>query len=45
MPHVSPERWLVLSPYLDEALEIPAADRTAWLASIQARDMALAALS
>jgi serine/threonine protein kinase len=43
MPHVSPERWRLLSPYLDEALEIPAAERTAWLASIQARDMALAA--
>ncbi len=43
MPHVSPERWRVLSPYLDEALEIPAADRTAWLASIQARDISLAA--
>ena len=43
MPHVSPERWRVLSPYLDEALEIPAAQREAWLASIQARDISLAA--
>lgn len=43
MPHVSPERWRVLSPYLDEALEIPADGRAAWLASIQARDTVLAA--
>ena len=43
MPHVSPDRWRVLSPYLDEALEIPTSDRAAWLASIHARDTALAA--
>ena len=39
---ISPERWRVLSPYLDEALEIEAAEQAAWLASISARDPALA---
>ena len=43
MPPVSPDRWRVLSPYLDEALEIPTERRAAWLASIRARDVALAA--
>ena len=40
---VSPERWRALSPYLDEALEIPTGERGAWLASIQERDGSLAA--
>ena len=43
MPPINPDRWRVLSPYLDEALEIAAEDRAAWLASISARDSALAA--
>jgi serine/threonine protein kinase/tetratricopeptide (TPR) repeat protein len=43
MPHVSPERWRALSPYLDEALEIPTAGRAAWLAAIEERDGLLAA--
>jgi eukaryotic-like serine/threonine-protein kinase len=42
MPRISPERWRVLSPYLDQALEISAEGRAAWLASISARDSALA---
>ena len=42
MPPISPERWRALSPYLDEALEIEAAEQDAWLASISARDPALA---
>ena len=42
MPPISPERWRTLSPYLDEALEIEAAKQAAWLASISARDPALA---
>ena len=37
MPPISPERWRTLSPYLDEALEIEAAEQNAWLASISAR--------
>jgi serine/threonine protein kinase/tetratricopeptide (TPR) repeat protein len=43
MPHVDPERWRILSPYLDEMLDIPREERAAWLASIRARDAALAA--
>ena len=42
MPRISPERWRVLSPYLDQALEISAEGRAAWLASISVRDAALA---
>src|SRR5262245_13469714 len=37
------DRWRVLSPYLDEALEMPTRDRAAWLASITARDAKLGA--
>ena len=43
MPPLSPNRWRALSPYLDQALEIPTQDRAAWLASIGARDEFLAA--
>ena len=43
MPRISPDRWRVLSPYLDEALDIPAEGRGAWLASISAKDASLAA--
>jgi serine/threonine protein kinase/tetratricopeptide (TPR) repeat protein len=42
MPPISPDRWRALSPYLDEALEIEPAAQPAWLASISARDPALA---
>jgi eukaryotic-like serine/threonine-protein kinase len=43
MPPINPERWRVLSPYLDQALDIVAEDRAAWLADLSARDGALAA--
>ena len=43
MPPISPDRWRILSPYLDEALEIAADKRAAWLTSIAAQDSALAA--
>jgi serine/threonine protein kinase/tetratricopeptide (TPR) repeat protein len=43
MPPLGPDRWRALSPYLDEALEIPGDRRVAWLASIRARDAALGA--
>ena len=43
MPPINPDRWRVLSPYLDEALEIAATERAAWLATLSARDAALAA--
>jgi serine/threonine protein kinase/tetratricopeptide (TPR) repeat protein len=42
MPPISPERWRILSPYLDEALDIAADRRPAWLASLEVRDAALA---
>ena len=42
MPPFTAERWRVLSPYLDEALEITPDERPAWLASIATRDATLA---
>ncbi len=42
MTPFSADRWLILSPYLDEALELPTAERAAWLASVGGRDAALA---
>jgi len=42
MPPVDPDRWRELSPYLDEALELTGDSRAAWLASLAARDSALA---
>ena len=42
MPPINPDRWRVLSPYLDQALDIAADERAAWLASLAARDSALA---
>jgi serine/threonine protein kinase/Tfp pilus assembly protein PilF len=43
VPPLSPDRWRVLSPYLDEALELTGAHRVAWLAAIRARDATLGA--
>ena len=43
MPALSAERWRAISPYLDQALDLPTADRAAWLESICARDARLAA--
>ena len=43
MPPISADRWRVLSPYLDEALEIAPDERAGWLASISAHDPVLAA--
>jgi hypothetical protein len=40
---INPDRWRVLSPYLDQALEIAVEERAAWLARIAARDSSLAA--
>jgi hypothetical protein len=42
MPPIDADRWRVLSPYLDVALEIAADQRDGWLASIDAQDPALA---
>ena len=43
MPPLTPDRWLALSPYLDEALAIDADRRAGWLRSVAARDAALGA--
>ena len=43
MPALSADRWRTVSPYLDQALEMAADQRASWLASIRARDAALAA--
>ena len=43
MARIDPDRWRVLSPYLDEALDTPTSDRAAWLAGIRERDPAVAA--
>jgi serine/threonine protein kinase/tetratricopeptide (TPR) repeat protein len=43
MPPINPDRWRVLSPFLDQALDIAVDERVAWLAAIAARDSALAA--
>jgi hypothetical protein len=41
MPLLPPERWRILSRYLDEALEVAAPRRAEWLASISARNAVL----
>jgi len=37
-----PDRWRVLAPHLDRALELPDEERAAWLASLREEDPALA---
>ncbi len=43
MSALSDDRWRVVSPYLDRALEMAVEDRAAWLASLRAEDPTLAA--
>ena len=44
MGRVGPDRWRVVSPHLDRALDfVDAAERAAWLASVRQRDPDLAA--
>jgi serine/threonine-protein kinase len=43
MPELSRERWHVVSPYLDRALELGGEDQASWLASLRSEDPALAA--
>jgi serine/threonine-protein kinase len=40
---LSADRWRVLIPHLDRALEVPEAERSAWLSSVAAEDARLAA--
>src|SRR5712692_5288230 len=42
MPAFGPDHWRALSPYLDEALDIPPEARAAWLESIREQNPALA---
>ena len=42
MPQFPHDRWRVLSPYLDQALDVPPDARGAWLASLRAVDGPLA---
>src|SRR5262249_37950214 len=43
MPAFSPEQWQALSPYLDQALEIPEGERAAWLDTLRKQNPLLAA--
>jgi serine/threonine protein kinase/tetratricopeptide (TPR) repeat protein len=43
MARIDPDRWRLLSPYLDEALDTPPGTRSAWLAGIRQRDPGIAA--
>jgi serine/threonine protein kinase len=42
MVDLSPERWRLVSPYLDEAMELSGEERAAWLARVRTRDATLA---
>lgn len=42
MSTLDPDRWLALSPYLEQALEMNDDERAAWLSSIRGQDPALA---
>lgn len=43
MTPLSNERWRIVGPYLDRALDLPVEDRAAWLAALVAEDAAMAA--
>ena len=42
MADLSPDRWQFVSPYLDQAMELSEAERSAWLAQVRTRDATLA---
>ena len=44
MPALNPESWQAVSPYLDEALEMPHSERAIFVASLHQRDPKLAVL-
>ncbi len=44
MAILTPEQWQEVSPYLDEALELEAEKRAAWLLSLQEKDSRLASI-
>jgi serine/threonine protein kinase len=39
---ITSDQWLVLSPYLDEALALPEKERAGWVASLRAKNPAIA---
>ena len=43
MSTLSPDWWQAVSPYLDQALEMPDEERAAWLASLREQNPVLAA--
>src|SRR5512145_1279064 len=43
MPPLDPDRWRLVSPHLDRALDLDERDRAAWLTSLRTRDASLAA--
>ena len=43
MSTLTPDHWKAVSPYLDQALEMPAEEREAWLASLGEQNPTLAA--
>ena len=43
MSPLTPDQWQEISPYLDEALEIPVEERDAWLTSLREKNAKLAA--
>jgi eukaryotic-like serine/threonine-protein kinase len=42
-PEFGPERWRVLSPYIDQALETSPSELSTWIESLRAQDQTLAA--
>jgi len=42
MADLSPDRWRLVSPYLDEAMELSDEERAVWLARMRTRDATLA---
>jgi len=43
MPSLNSDRWRIVGPYLDRAMEMAPGERKAWLESLRAEDAALAA--
>ena len=42
MPPLSPDQWQVVSPYLDQALTLPEAERASWIEQLRAENPSLA---
>src|SRR5689334_6712172 len=42
MPVLDPDRWPLVEPLLDQALDLPPAERAAWLAELRTRSPAIA---